>query len=304
MPAPLRLPFFAQRPIEALAARLLAPPGTSAVDFERPAGAPALVPADSVSWRVFKNPVTLFIGGVTAVLLELAEPRVRHGVWDHSNFRTDPLRRLQRTGLAAMVTVYAAADQARTMIAGVNRMHGRVEGMTGGGEPYRATDPELLSWVQATAAYGFLEAYVRHARPLSAADRDDYWSEGRPVGELYGVRDAPASTGEWQALLDRMRPRLQPFPVIGEFLAIMGRVPVLPRFARPAQLLLLKAAVALVPPDIAEQIGIDTRRWRIGDAGERLVTMLARTADRLVISNWPAVQACRRLGLPHDHLYH
>jgi uncharacterized protein (DUF2236 family) len=33
---------------------------------------------------VFKNPVTLFIGGVGAVLLELAEPRVRDGVWGHS----------------------------------------------------------------------------------------------------------------------------------------------------------------------------------------------------------------------------
>ncbi len=282
---------------------MLAPPGTPPVDFERPAGAPALVAADSISWRVFSNPVTLFIGGVAAVLLELAEPRVRHGVWDHSNFRTDPLRRLQRTGLAAMVTVYAAADQAAAMIEGVNRMHGRVEGMTGGGQPYSASDPELLTWVQATAAYGFLEAYVRYARPLAPADRDSYWSEGRPVAELYGAHGAPASTAEWQALLDRMRPRLEPSPVIGEFLGIMGGVPVLPRWARPAQHLLLKAAVSIVPQDLAAQIGVDAPRWQIGGGGARLVRALARTADRLVIANWPAAQACRRLGLPSDLLY-
>ena len=49
----------------------------SSVDFRQPAGEAA---SDSVSWQVFKNPVSLFIGGVTTVLLELAEPRVRSGV--------------------------------------------------------------------------------------------------------------------------------------------------------------------------------------------------------------------------------
>lgn len=50
-------------------------PGLS-FDFSAPPGEPALLPADSISWRIFKNPVTLFIGGVTAVLLELAEPLI------------------------------------------------------------------------------------------------------------------------------------------------------------------------------------------------------------------------------------
>ena len=47
---------------------------------------------------VFKNPVTMFIGGVAAVILELAEPRVRTGVWEHSRFSRDPVGRLRRTG--------------------------------------------------------------------------------------------------------------------------------------------------------------------------------------------------------------
>lgn len=64
------------------------------IDFASPAGEPALVPPDSISWRIFKNPISLFIGGVTAVLLEFAEPRVRSGVWDHSSFKRDPVGRL------------------------------------------------------------------------------------------------------------------------------------------------------------------------------------------------------------------
>ncbi len=106
--APLRLPPPLTRWLERVAGDLLQPPGLPPVDFAAPPAEPALVPHDSVSWRVFKNPLTVAVGGIAAVILELAEPRVRHGVWDHSNFRERPLERLQRTGLAAMLTVYGA----------------------------------------------------------------------------------------------------------------------------------------------------------------------------------------------------
>ncbi|HZD91621.1 MAG TPA: oxygenase MpaB family protein, partial [Pseudolabrys sp.] len=60
--------------------------GRPNVDFGKPAGEAALVPPRSVSWRVFKNPVALFVGGVAAVILELAEPHVRAGVWQFTGF--------------------------------------------------------------------------------------------------------------------------------------------------------------------------------------------------------------------------
>jgi hypothetical protein len=100
----------------------------------------ALLPPHSISWRGFKNPVSLFIGGVTAVIMELAEPRVRTGVWEHTTFRVDPIRRLRRTGLAAMVTVYGPRSTAEAVIAGVRRMHDRVAGTTTPGEAYRAAE--------------------------------------------------------------------------------------------------------------------------------------------------------------------
>ena len=66
-----------------IAEKLLPQPAGMKIDFLHPAGAPALTPAGSVSWQVFSNPVSLFIGGVAAVLLEMAEPSVRTGVWEH-----------------------------------------------------------------------------------------------------------------------------------------------------------------------------------------------------------------------------
>lgn len=302
MPAPLRLPRLLHRRIEALAADLLAAPGAPPVDFLRPPGEPALVPATAISWRVFKNPVTLFIGGVAAVLLELGEPRVRHGVWEHSDFRSAPMARLQRTGLAAMVTVYGAAGTARAMIAGINRMHERVRGTTAAGLSYSAADPDLLDWVEATAAFGFLEAYAAFAAPVAAADRDQYFAEGLAAAQLYGAVGAPGSEAQWQELLARLRPALEPSATLAEFLAIVRRVPALPRLGRPAQLMLVKAAVEILPPGIADQLDLGGQ-WRLRSWERALVRTMARTADRLVLEAWPAVQACRRLGLPDDHLY-
>jgi len=136
--APIVLPWPLRSGLEAATRALFDLGDQSSTDFLRPAGEAALVPPDSVSWRVFKNPLSLFIGGVAAVIMELAEPRVRSGVWEHTTFRIDPARRLRRTGLAAMVTIYGARSTAEAMIARVRRMHVRIAGSTPAGNALEA----------------------------------------------------------------------------------------------------------------------------------------------------------------------
>ena len=145
----LRLPMSLQSRLEVVARALLNSKNDPAIDFNRPVGERALLSSDSLSWRIFKNPVTLLIGGLSAVILELAEPAVRAGIWEHSSFRKDPMRRLRRTGLAALVTVYGPESVAVPMIARVVKMHSNVVGRTSCGISYDASDPRLLSWVQA-----------------------------------------------------------------------------------------------------------------------------------------------------------
>ena len=79
MITPIILPWPLQSSLEAMARVLLEPGDRSHIDFSRPVGEAALLSPESVSWRVFNNPLSLFIGGVTAVIMELAEPRVRTG---------------------------------------------------------------------------------------------------------------------------------------------------------------------------------------------------------------------------------
>src|SRR6478672_6947485 len=205
---PVVLPWPLQIGLELATRALLDPGDQSSIDFSRPAGEPALVSPDSVSWRVFKNPVSLFIGGVTAVIMEFAEPRVRTGVWEHTTFRIDPIRRLRRTGLAAMVTIYSARSTAEAMIAGIRRMHDRIVGSTPAGKAYRANDPELLNWVQGTAAYGFLQAYHAYVRPLSDLERDRYYAEGTLAASLYGA-SAPTSEAALEMRFKTMSNRLE-----------------------------------------------------------------------------------------------
>jgi uncharacterized protein (DUF2236 family) len=295
------LPAFAARQIGALAEAVLPEAGGAGFDFSRPRGEPALTEPDSVHWRVFKNPVSLYIGGVAAVILELAEPRVRTGVWEHSSFRADPVRRMRSTGHAAMVSIYGPKGAAEALIRRVVERHGQVRGVAPDGRAYCANDPELLAWVLATTGFGFGGAYSRYVRPLSGEEMDRLYAESVPAARLYGLDGPLTSQAEMDALFARMKDQLEPSPILEEFLQIMRRAPAMPPALRPLQAMFVRAAVDMTP---------DWARRRLGLAGlglwpgeEALIRQLGAAADRIPLPSSPAVQSCLRLGLPADWLY-
>ena len=65
----------AAAPLDRALSALLTPPGERPVDFSRPLGEPALSAPTSLSWRLFKVPLALFIGGVAAVILNEVHER-------------------------------------------------------------------------------------------------------------------------------------------------------------------------------------------------------------------------------------
>ena len=278
---------------------LMQPPAGMAFDFSQPAGEPALAPADGITWQVFANPVALFVGGVTAVLLELAEPSVRTGVWDHSSFRRDPGLRLRRTGFAAMMTVYGPRSAAEQLIANVVRIHRYVQGTTPAGVPYHANDPRLLDWVQATATFGFTEAYHRYARRLSALEKDAAFAEAQPAARLYGATGAPRSWREWEGTLASMAPGLEGSAILADFIRIMGEAPILPAPLRPLQRLLVRAAIEITPEPVRSLPQLRGHGLRLGEA--TLVRALARGAGLLPLGDTPPAQAARRLATARPH---
>jgi uncharacterized protein (DUF2236 family) len=285
------------------AARGLFPEGISARNaFRAPPGEPALVGPDSVTWRVYKNPVSVFVGGIAAVILEFADPRVRSAVWEHSSFRRDPVGRLERTGLAAMVTVYGARSVAVRLIARVNRVHERVAGTTPSGVRYRARDPELLAWVHATARHAFREAYDAFVAPVAAEDRERYFREAAAAAALYGATGAPSGSDEHRRLLARWTQRFEPSPIVFEMLETVRRAPLLPGPIRLLQGLLVRAAVAITPPEARVALGLGAVP-PLATRARALLRRLGGLADRVVVPTSPPVEACRRLGLDPGRLF-
>lgn len=272
------------------------------IDYATPKGAPAYLEPDSLHWRVYKNPIALAVGGVAAVLLEFADARIRSGVWDHSTYKTDPIGRTKRTGIAAMVGVYGSQATAQRVIQGVTNMHARVSGDTPKGEAYRALDPDLLDWVSATAAYGFLNAYDRFVTPLSEAEKTQFYREAHPIARLYGVRCSPSSQADFMAMLERLAPRFEPHPVIEAFLHIIQSGKVAPGAPKILHRALARASVSLLPPLVRRKLALG-REYDLGLADGLALKAAGKLADRIAIRSSPPCQASVRLGLPYDFLY-
>lgn len=274
----------------------------TAIDFAAPIGEPALLAPDSVQWRVYKNPIALGIGGIAAVLLEFAEPRIRSGVWDHSTYKADPIGRSRRTGLVAMLACYGPASVAKEVIGKVNRMHGKVKGETPAGDRYRAMDPVLLDWVAATASYGFLMAYDRFVHALSDADKDRFMVDGDAIGREFGARRTPPTVAAFIAMMADLEPRFEPHPIIFEFLDIIqsGRAaPGVPRFLHRA---IARASVSLLPDHIRRKLDLGSR-YDLTRLDRTALRLAGRFADHHVDRAAPYCQASVRVGLPHDFLF-
>lgn len=274
----------------------------TAIDFAAPHGEPALLAPDSVQWRVYKNPIALGIGGIAAVLLEFAEPRIRSGVWDHSTYKIDPIGRSRRTGLVAMLACYGPASTAKAVIGSVNRLHGKVKGETPDGEKYRALDPVLLDWVAATASYGFLMAYDRFVHPLSEADKNRFMRDGDAIGREFGARHSPPTIDAFMAMMADLEPRFEPHPILFEFLDIIqsGRAaPNVPRFLHRA---IARASVSLLPEHIRQRLDLGAR-FDLTRFDRMMLRLAGRLADRQIDRKSPWCQSSVRLGLPHDFLF-
>lgn len=272
------------------------------IDYANPVGEPSFLHPSSMAWRIYKNPIALGIGGVAAVLLEFADARIRSGVWDHSTYKADPIGRSKRTGIAAMVGVYGPQKAARRVIQGVTNMHAKVNGKTPGGEDYRALDPELLDWVAATAAYGFVNAYDRFVQPLTEAEMARFWREGSDIPSLYGVQNSPRSTADFMAMMERLAPRFEPHPIVNEFLAIIQSgvaAPTVPKFLHRA---LARASVSLLPPLVREKLQLG-REFDLTLADKLTLKLAGRLAERKFVPDSPPVHASTRLGLPADFLW-
>jgi len=190
----------------------------------------------------------MFVGGLRALLLQSLHPRAMIAVAQHSDYRSDPWGRLQRTSTFLAATTYGTADDAQRAVDRVRAIHRHITGTGPDGLPYRADDPHLLRWVHVAETDSFLRCHQRYgARPLDAAGCDGYVADTARIALALGVPDPPRTQPELAAALSEYQPELRAIPQAVEASRFLVRNPPLPLLARGPYALLAATAVAELP---------------------------------------------------------
>jgi uncharacterized protein (DUF2236 family) len=226
---------------------------------------------DSMMWRINREAVLLG-AGPAALLLQIAHPLVAEGVAHHSTFEQDPFKRLHGTIRTTMDLVFGDGSAAERAVKRLNTVHAGVRGdvrdpdATRVAWAYRALDPELLLWVQATLIVTSVRAYVRWVAPLSAGEKEQFWQEARRVGVRLGIplslspTDWPALADYWRRMLAEDGP-IHATPTARRMAPLIVRPP-LPLVPGVAVDLLAVPGLALLPGRLRAEFGIpwDNRR--------------------------------------------
>jgi uncharacterized protein (DUF2236 family) len=166
----------------------------------------ALFARDSPIRMVHAGVVSMLVGGIRSLLLQMLHPHALHGVLDHSDFRADMHGRLRRTARFIAVTTFAQRDEAMAAVERVNRIHAKVSGTLPDGTPYSATDPRTLAWVHVAEATSFLEAHLAIVRPaMPMSEQDEYFRQFALIARALGADPVPERRAEAEELIAELR---------------------------------------------------------------------------------------------------
>lgn len=226
---------------------------------------------DDPIWRVHED-ASMFVGGITALLLQSLHPAAMAGVAGHSGYRSDPWGRLARTADYIAHTTYATIEDAEAVIAKVRGVHDRVQGKDHAGRPYRASDPHLLTWVHVAEIDSFLTAYQAYgAGRLTPAEADTYVAQAGRAASLLGVPEPPTTVADLRATIDAYRPELEVTEPARDAARFLIVEPPLPLVARPGYATLVAGAIAILP---------DWARTMLDVPFDRVATIAGRPLGR------------------------
>lgn len=206
---------------------------------------------------VHADVISMMVGGMAALLLQMLHPHALRGVLDHSNFRADMHGRLRRTARFIAVTTYGHSDDAQAAIERVNAIHSHVKGTLPDGTHYSAQDPETLAWVHVTEATMFLQAYLTYVRPdMAEREQDEYFRQFAIIARKLHCDPVPETREEARAIMRRMRANLHAGPEAREVAKLITQER--PQGAlRAVQPAISAAAVDLLPPFARTMLALD-----------------------------------------------
>jgi uncharacterized protein (DUF2236 family) len=224
-------------------------------------GDPGLLGPGSVSWEVNADLAAVSQAGLPAIVLEILHPSVVAGVQDLSGYRQDPFQRARATLGYVLTTTFGNTETATRLIEHVRGVHSYVKGTRPDGVPYRALDPELITWVHTCIPWMIMRAFERTKRPLSQQEQDSYLAEQAVIGRLGGAEWVPTTAAELDDYVETMRPRLSVNAQTREFIDFLMTSPFFPDLPGPVDRRLhrfaIYAGMSLAPQWARELIGFD-----------------------------------------------
>jgi uncharacterized protein (DUF2236 family) len=223
----------------------------------------------SVLRRVHGERIVGVLYGQRALLLQACHPLAFAGLTANTTGYDAPFQRLAHTAKTMEAVYFGTRADADRETARVRRLHARVRGAIDepagphpAGSEYRADSPEFLLWILACLADSAQAVYERFVRPLSPAERRDFWDDYVRVGELFGLprSDAPAGYDAYRAYMDE-RLRSDDLFVTDEARELGRKVAFdlpLPLHRRPALVAINHMVAGLLPGRVRRLYGI---RW-------------------------------------------
>ena len=153
----------------------------------------------------------LLAGGARAILLQLANPGVGHGVAAHSDFANRPLDRLHGTLTYLYVIVYGTAEESRRVARMVGEAHAPVHSQPGDDVQYDARDDHLQLWVAATLYDTATRVRELVEGPLQPRDAASLLADYSVIATALGVprtlwpADPAAFTSYWAGAEARLQ---------------------------------------------------------------------------------------------------
>lgn len=238
----------------------------------------------STTARVNRERV-LLVGGQRALVMQVAHPLVAAGVDQHSDFPARALARLRRTLGLSLTMVYGSPEEARSAADQVRAVHDRVTGVADG-SPYRANDPGLLLWVNATLIDTTMTVYERFVRRLTESERQSFYEESVEPAVGFGISrelvpsDLDSFDRYVHAMLsgDELRATDAGRRLVGDVLR-----PPLPLPLRAPAAMIRRLTVALLPGRIRDLFDLRVR------PGDRLALAATSLASRTVLPLVPPV---------------
>jgi uncharacterized protein (DUF2236 family) len=204
---------------------------------------------DSVTWRVHLEPV-LWVGGFRAMLLQSLHPGVMRGTYQNSAL-FDPRHaqsRFRRTVQFVEVRTFGTRAEVEAAGARVRRLHAALRGYDPDtGTVFRIDEPALLLWVHCAEIDSYADV-ARRAGIIDDEQREQYIAESTRAALVVGLGNAPGSSAEMHAYMQRIRPALaltdEARRAVGNMFAPRDRASTGTRLALPA---IASLAMATLP---------------------------------------------------------